>query len=61
MFDESNMVPTIGILKNLSGQNNSGSIIVMTDSDCMDSSSVHYRDLYGDDQVAQQKKCFWLM
>ena len=44
-------MPTIGIVKEL--QPNSGSLIVMTDSDCIDSSSVGYR--------GTQAKCFWLM
>jgi hypothetical protein len=35
----------------------------MTDSDCIDSSSVNYRDLYEPEQQPKQqtKKCFWLM
>lgn len=34
----------------------------MSDSDCIDSSSIHYRDLYeeGSSKLAS-KKCFWLM
>ena len=53
VFNESDLVPTIGVLKQLDGLNSSGSIIVMTDSDCLDSSSVHYRDLYSEESVAQ--------
>ncbi len=37
----------------------------MTDSDCIDSSSVHYRSLNenikNDSEQVQPKKCFWLM
>lgn len=60
--EHQDLVPTIGILKNLKGFENSGKIIVMTDSDCIDSSSVNYRDLYESNQPKKQtKKCFWLM
>ena len=38
--DGKSLVPTIGVLPNLPGLDNSGSIIVMTDSDCVDTSSV---------------------
>jgi hypothetical protein len=60
--EDSNLVPTIGILTSLQGLEKSGKIIVMSDSDCIDSSSVHYRDLYEEGgSKLSSKKCFWLM
>jgi hypothetical protein len=42
------MVPTIGIVENLPGfEDSSGRIIVMTDSSCMDSSSSSLSKCYG--------------
>lgn len=38
--DGTSLIPTIGIVPKLQGLENSGSIIVMTDSDCVDTSSV---------------------
>ena len=43
------LVPTIGVVDKLQGLNNSGRIVVMTDSSCLDSSS------------PSLIKCFWLL
>jgi membrane-bound transcription factor site-1 protease len=43
------LVPTIGVVEGLPGFENSGSIIVMTDSSCIDSSS------------PSLTKCYWLL
>ena len=64
---DQNLVPTIGIVDKIS--NSSGKIIVMADSDCVDTSSVNYRPLYDYEENVpktsqrdyQYKKCFWLM
>lgn len=41
---DQNLVPTIGIVDKIS--NSSGKIIVMSDSDCVDTGSTNYRPLY---------------
>ena len=64
---DQNLVPTIGIVDNIS--NASGKIIVMSDSDCVDTGSTNYRPLYDYEENTPQttqrdfqyKKCFWLM
>lgn len=57
------MVPTIGILQGLGenedGKRESGKIIVMTDSDCLD--SVHYKSQADQDPLLISQKCFWLI
>ena len=48
--DGNTLTPTIGILPKLPGLINSGSLIIMTDSDCVDTSS-----------ITKNPKCYWLL
>ena len=51
----STLTPTIGILPGLEGIEDSGKIIVMTDSDCIDSNSNFYASPYLREQGAARQ------
>lgn len=58
------LTPTIGILPSLEGLDSSGKIIVMTDSDCVDTNAVHYASPYHQNAGTSSgtfHKCFWLL